>query len=55
MTVSRDSPYVGVCDPNHGTPATTQKIFGKAGMAAATNATMDGFVEFELDHPRTLN
>jgi hypothetical protein len=35
-------------DPNHSTGPTTDKLFGKAGLAAgATTPTMDGFLEFE--------
>ena len=34
VKVTPNSPYVGPCDPNHGTPATTQKIFGLAGEPA---------------------
>jgi phospholipase C len=44
VKVSNDSPYVGPCDPCHGTPCTTQKIFGNAGMPADKVAKMDGFI-----------
>ncbi|KAJ9469037.1 Non-specific phospholipase C2 [Diplonema papillatum] len=48
VTVSRDSPYVGPYDPDHGLPATTEKIFGARGLKEnATAARMDGFVETE--------
>jgi phospholipase C len=42
-------PYINECDPNHGLPATSYKIFGPVAAAAKnfTNPTMSGFVEFE--------
>lgn len=45
--VNNTSPYIGSFDPNHGTGATTEKIFGKAGAATQKTATMEGFFEFE--------
>lgn len=47
VAVGNTSPYIGPFDPDHSTPATTQKIFGKAGEAAQKEPKMDGFVEFE--------
>jgi len=51
ITVSRDAPYVAPCDPNHGTPATTLKIFGRNATEKKdfSDARMDGFVEFETN------
>lgn len=34
VVVNGNSPYVGKCDPNHSTTATTQKIYSKVGGAA---------------------
>jgi phospholipase C len=51
VSVARDSPYIAPFDPNHGTPATTSKIFGKACLEHGGNcskATMDGFIEFAV-------
>ena len=50
VTVDHNSPYIGPCDPSHGTPATTQKIFGKAGSEDV--ARMDGFIEYEAKNPQ---
>ena len=42
-------PYINECDPNHGLPATTYKIFGPKAAAANnfTNPAMVGFAEYE--------
>ncbi len=45
------SPFVAPLDPNHSTPPTTAKIFGKACLDAdppCDTPTMDGFAEFAL-------
>lgn len=49
--VNKGAPYVNFCDPNHGTPATTFKIFGPLGPNGSL-PTMEGFAtyEFEKDH-----
>jgi len=48
VTVGKTSPYVGPFDPDHSTPATTDKIFGQDCLARDCNEpTMSGFVEFE--------
>ena len=48
VTVDNTSPYVGPFDPDHSTPATTDKIFGKDCLAKGCDTpTMSGFVEFE--------
>eukprot|EP01127_Copromyxa_protea_P000134 TRINITY_DN10132_c0_g1_i1.p1 TRINITY_DN10132_c0_g1~~TRINITY_DN10132_c0_g1_i1.p1 ORF type:complete len:655 (+),score=121.50 TRINITY_DN10132_c0_g1_i1:308-2272(+) len=51
-TVDGKSAYVGPCDPDHTTPATTSKIFGADAVARGdfTNPQMDGFVEWEQTH-----
>ena len=61
VVVSKDSPYIGPFDPNHGTPATTEKIFGEACLntPGCNTPTMDGFIEYAarkhpLDEARTL-
>lgn len=42
-----NSPYIGPYDPDHGTTATTDKIFGMAGVKeGCTDPKMDGFIEF---------
>ena len=48
-TVNADVGYINSCDPNHGTPQTTSKIFGASAVAAGdlSSATMSGFVEYE--------
>lgn len=53
--VRKDPPYVLQCDPDHGTFATTAKIFGMAAALAnnLTNATMAGFVEWEAHRNNT--
>lgn len=46
--IDNKSPYVSPFDPDHSTGPTTDKIFGKAGVASgSTTPKMDGFVEFE--------
>lgn len=50
VTVNNTSPYIGPFDPNHSTPPTTQKIFGRAGLSTQTKAKMDGFIEFEYEN-----
>ena len=49
VTVSADCPMINECDPNHGTPATTSKIFGAAAASHHNYSMprMDGFVEWE--------
>lgn len=44
--VQANSPYVGECDPCHGVPCTTEKIFGKAD-PAQDHPMMDGFAEYQ--------
>lgn len=47
VTVGQTSPYVGPFDPDHSTPATTDKIFGEACLQAnCSTPTMDGFIEY---------
>ena len=50
--VSADCPMINECDPNHGTPATTSKIFGAAAASQHNYSVprMDGFVEWEATH-----
>jgi len=47
--VNKKAPMVAPCDPDHGTNATTFKIFGAASASKGEfiNASMDGFVEWE--------
>jgi len=47
--VNKIEPYIGPCDPDHSTPATTSKIFGHNAVMRndTTNPTMCGFVEWE--------
>eukprot|EP00759_Apiculatamorpha_spiralis_P043167 PhF_6_TR40750/c0_g1_i2/m.61367/K01114/plc; phospholipase C len=47
--VNQNASLITPCDPNHGTPETTDKIFGMAAAKAnnLTHPTMQGFVEFE--------
>ena len=47
--VNADAPYLNNCDPDHGLPGTTSKIFGAAAVAAGdlSTPTMGGFVEWE--------
>ena len=45
--VSQNATFLNPCDPNHGTPATTQKIYPKSNRSAPT---MGGFVEWEAKH-----
>jgi phospholipase C len=49
LFASPDAPYLNDCDPNHGYPATTYKIFGPEAAKAnnLTDPTMEGFVEWE--------
>lgn len=49
VCVNKVSPLVAPCDPDHGTPATSFKIFGAAEFASnkLVNPTMSGFVEWE--------
>jgi phospholipase C len=52
--VDNKAPYVAPCDPNHGTPPTTRKIFGGNATAAGdlSNPAMLGFAEQESKaHP----
>lgn len=46
-----NSPNINQCDPNHGLPATSYKIFGATAFAENnfTVPTMGGFVDFELN------
>eukprot|EP00940_MAST-03C_sp_MAST-3C-sp2_P001310 g1310.t1 len=44
--VEANSPYVGTCDPCHGVPCTTEKIFGNAD-PQHDRPTMDGFAEYQ--------
>ena len=50
VTVQDNSPYVGPFDPDHGTPATTDKIFTQkclnAGGGKCATPTMGGFIEY---------
>lgn len=49
IKVGNTSPFVAPLDPNHGTPATTSKIYGQACLdARCKTATMDGFAEYAL-------
>ena len=50
VQVSNDCPYINECDPDHGTPATTYKLFGAAGSASPS---MSGFVEWEARRNNT--
>ena len=49
VTVDNRSPYLNPCDPDHGTPGTSEKIFGARAAASGdfSNATMSGFIEHE--------
>lgn len=51
VTVSNNSSYIGLCDPDHSVGATTHKIFGKSGANIERNPKMNGFVEWELKNP----
>jgi len=42
------APYINYCDPDHGLPPTTYKIFGTDHPAADANETMSGFAQFEF-------
>ena len=42
VVIDNHSPYCGLCDPDHGTPATTAKIYGLGNSSAGDPATMDG-------------
>ena len=56
VRVDDASPYIGRCDPAHGTGATAAKVFGSAATAGGTilsnlsgaDATMSGFVAWEV-------
>jgi phospholipase C len=58
VRVDDASPYIGRCDPAHGTGATAAKVFGAAATAGGTilsnlsgaDATMSGFVAWEARH-----
>jgi phospholipase C len=54
--VNNTSPYVAPLDPNHSTPATTSKIFGKACLAdpKCNTPTMDGFAEFAFNRKHNV-
>lgn len=45
--IDSNSPYCGLCDPDHGTPATYEKVYGLGNASAGDPATMSGFVAFE--------
>ena len=49
--VNNKAPYINYCDPNHGTPATTYKIFGPEAAADGkrNHPTMEGFAMYEYD------
>lgn len=48
VTVLDNSPYVGPFDPDHSLSATTDKIFGLAGVHSGSMVPlMDGFIEYE--------
>jgi phospholipase C len=47
VNIDDKSPYCGLCDPDHGTPATTKKVYGLGNVSAGDPATMDGFIAFE--------
>jgi phospholipase C len=49
--VDDQSPYIAKSDPDHGTPATTNKIFGKRAVSEHDfkNPDMSGFVEWNLN------
>ena len=47
VTINSESPYCGLCDPDHGTPPTTSKVYGLGNASAGDPATMDGFIAFE--------
>jgi phospholipase C len=50
--VDKTSPNLSPCDPDHSTPGTTAKLFGKlaAHSGILNNASMSGFVENEAAH-----
>jgi len=51
VQVQFESPYVGPFDPDHGTSATTHKIFGQQCLNQnCDDPTMDGFIEFASSH-----
>jgi len=45
--VNDKCPQINQCDPNHGVPATTQKLFGTADARLTGKADMMGFVAYE--------
>eukprot|EP01113_Clastostelium_recurvatum_P003229 TRINITY_DN11403_c0_g1_i2.p1 TRINITY_DN11403_c0_g1~~TRINITY_DN11403_c0_g1_i2.p1 ORF type:complete len:512 (-),score=97.08 TRINITY_DN11403_c0_g1_i2:89-1546(-) len=47
--VDEFQPEIAICDPDHGTAATTSKVFGMAALSRndTSNPTMSGFVEWE--------
>jgi len=47
VTINSNSPYCGLCDPDHGTPPTTSKVYGLSNASAGDAPTMDGFIAFE--------
>lgn len=50
ITVNNNSPYIGPIDPDHGTPATTSKIYGKKCLTKnCTVPSMSGFIEYEVE------
>jgi phospholipase C len=54
IMVNKNQPQIALCDPDHGTPGTTIKIFGAAAAKNDfTNATMTGFVERESKNAKT--
>lgn len=50
VCVDTNAPYIALSDPDHGTPATTSKIFGKQAVSQKdfTTPNMSGFVEWNL-------
>jgi len=57
VNVSKNAPYINVCDPCHGLPCTTQKIFGQKQVDSGhlVNSSMIGFVEEESSHDSYCN
>ena len=47
VTIDSNSPYCGLCDPDHGTTPTTAKLYGRGNASAGDPPTMDGFIDFE--------
>jgi len=50
--IKNHTEYINPCDPDHGTKATTSKIYGAAAVSKGdlSNATMNGFIEWELNN-----